>query len=112
MPEAWYQRYVQVGSCLDIVGGYPDATFKPSQAVSIPEASKMISESFQFENNASTDIWYEGYIRNLAYRGAIPTTIEALTSDLTRGQMAEIIYRLKTGRTTLATHTLTSLKAG
>lgn len=109
--EAWYQRYVQIGSCLGIVQGYPDSTFQPDQNVTLPEASKMISESFQFNNEVPGEVWYEGPINNLAYRGALPTTISNLTSALTRGQIAEIIYRLKSGKTKLATHSLRSLKA-
>ena len=110
IPEAWYKRYVQVSSCLDIVGGYPDGSLKPDQGVSVTEASKMISNAFQFENNTKSDVWYEGFINNLAIRGALPTTIENIESALTRGQVAEIIYRLKSGKTKLATHTLTSLR--
>lgn len=111
LKEAWYQRYVQVASCLGVVQGYPDSSFRPDQNVTLPEASKMISESFQFDNEVSGEIWYEGPITNLAYRGALPTTITDLTSELTRGQVAEMIYRLKSGKTKLATHTLSSLRA-
>lgn len=111
MKEAWYQRYIQVASCLDIVSGYPDGSFKPEAPVFVTEASKMISNAFGFENKAASLAWYDNYVRNLSLRGALPTTIESIDSALKRGQMAEIIYRLKTGKTTLASHSLSSLEA-
>lgn len=111
-PEAWYQRYIQVASCLELVEGYPDGSFKPDQPVFITEASKMISGAFGFEASGAEAVWYEPYVRTLSLRGALPTSIETISSELTRGQMAEIIYRLESGKTGLASHTLSSLKAG
>jgi hypothetical protein len=110
--ESWYQRYVQVASCLEIVEGYPDGSFKPAAPVYITEASKMISNTFGFVNNVVSVTWYDNYVRNLSLRNALPTTIETINSELTRGQMAEIIFRLKTGRFGLASHSLMSLEAG
>jgi len=112
MKEAWYQRYIQVASCLEIVSGYPDGSFNPAAPVFVTEASKMISNTFGFENKATSLTWYDNYVRNLSLRGALPTSIEMIGSELTRGQMAEMIYRLKTGKTTLASHSLSSLEAG
>ena len=112
MPEAWYQRYVQVASCLEIVDGYPDGSFLPAAPVLLTEASKMISKAFGYTNDSTSLVWYDNYVRNLSVRGALPTTIETIDAELNRGQVAEMIYRLKTGRTGLASHTLSSLKAG
>ena len=112
LKEAWYQRYVQVASCLGLVDGYPDGSFQPGKAINITEASKMISNAFGYSHSAETMIWYEQYVNNLAARGALPTTIKNINSELTRGQVAEIIYRLKNSKLTLASHSLHSLEAG
>jgi hypothetical protein len=112
LKEAWYQRYVQVASCLNLVSGYPDGSFQPAKAINISEASKMISNAFQYHNNPETAVWYEQYVNNLAARSALPTTIKSISSELTRGQVAEIIYRLKNTKLTLASHSLSSLEAG
>lgn len=110
--EAWYQRYVQVASCLRLVDGYPDGSFQPGKAVNITEASKMISNAFRYTDNPETAVWYEAYVNNLAIRSALPTTIKNISAELTRGQVAEIIYRLKNSKLTLASHSLNSLEAG
>ncbi len=44
-----------------------------------------------------TDVWYEGYVRGLAGQNAIPTSIVSFDHHITRGEMAEMIYRLKAG---------------
>lgn len=62
----------------------------------------MISNSFQFiarNSELATTNWFEPYIQQLASRSAIPTTIQSVGHNLTRGELAEIIYRLKTGKT-------------
>ena len=41
--------------------------------------------------------WYAPYVHYLANRAAIPLTISSLDQMITRGQMAEIIFRLRTG---------------
>ena len=112
LKDAWYERYVQVGSCLELVSGYPDGSFQPARAVNVTEASKMISNAFQYNKNPATDIWYEQYVNNLAARSALQTTIKSIASEVTRGQVAEIIYRLKNTKLTLASHSLRSLEAG
>ena len=107
---AWYQNDVIFASCIGFVGGYPDGTFKPANPVTVAEAAKIISNVFVHNITTTDGAWYEGFINNLAAKRAIPTTINSVGGELTRGQMAEMIYRSKTGKTNLASHTLTSLQ--
>ena len=109
--NAWYYGYLSSAMCARMVGGYPDNTFKPANPVLITEAAKIISNGFGHNVTATSGAWYEGFINNLAAKRAIPTNIAGVGSELTRGQMAEIIYRLKNNKTNLASHTLTSLTA-
>ncbi|MFA4891550.1 MAG: hypothetical protein WC604_04380, partial [Candidatus Gracilibacteria bacterium] len=41
------------------------------------------------------DPWYKNYVTVLSENGAIPTSISGFGANLTRGEMAEIIYRLE-----------------
>lgn len=106
---AWFYPYIEEAMCGGVVSGYPDGTFKPGNSVLVSEAAKIISKGFGDYVEDTGGAWYEGYINNLADQGALPTTISSVGSELTRGQMAEIIYRLKTGTTSLPSHTLGSL---
>lgn len=109
---AWYETYLQGATCSGLIGGYPDGSVKPANPVLLTEAAKIISNRLTPGVETSTGgSWYAPFINNLASKGALPTTISGVSAELTRGQMAEIIYRLKTGKTSLPSHTLTSLES-
>ena len=58
---------------------------------------------------ATDGVWYYPYLDNLGARGVIPQTIKSVDANLTRGQMAEMIYRLKEGITYKDSHDRASL---
>lgn len=85
-----------------IVKGYPDAYFRPNQPIVFSEAAKMITGAFRkidagFPNLAfhSGDPWYKKSIDELQFLDAVPKSIDNFSKEITRGEMAEIIYRLK-----------------
>lgn len=92
--SAWYAKYVCMGKTDDIVDGYPDGTFRPTEYVSFVEAAKMIVITMGYLAYPNEEVWYEPYVYALGDRNAIPTSIAGFSVDLTRGEMAEIIYRL------------------
>lgn len=77
-----------------MIGGYPDGTFKPEKNISFAEAAKIIAVAFGREVSSGGSVWYEGYVRSLADAHAIPVSITDFTKQLSRGEMAEMIYRL------------------
>jgi hypothetical protein len=108
--DAWYGHYLCRATDDHIVGGYPDKTFHPDQPITFAEASKMIAEGmtrivqtseyngdtyngFHFPQKTS-GTWYEGYINWLADYKAIPTDIQKFDQQMSRGQVAEVFYRL------------------
>lgn len=114
---AWYAPYLQAARCTGIAGGYSDGTFRPAASINVAEAAKIIVKATGVE--ATTTIpacegacpWYEGYVRMLEAHGAIPTSIASLDSLLTRGEMAEMLYRLTTGNADKPSHTYDGLAA-
>lgn len=107
----WYSPYLCLASQHSIIQGYPDGSFRPSQPINFVEAAKMIAMvNFYFTNGvfygdrrlptSEDGTWYGAYVRYLGDAGAIPTSIQSLDQSLTRGEMAEMIYRLKAGVTT------------
>ena len=93
-PTSWYAKYVCYGSGEGYVDGYPDGTFDPTGYVTFSEAAKMIVVTMGYLVYPDVDPWYEPYILKLEEKNAIPTSIHEVRSDMTRGEVSEIIYRL------------------
>jgi hypothetical protein len=107
-PE-WYFDYVCIGKLNGFIGGYPDGSFRPANEINFVEAAKIVVEAAAIETAAS-DPWYARYVNLLADRGAIPTSITAFDQKITRGQMAEIMYRLRTKVTDLPSRSYSDLQ--
>lgn len=105
---AWYATFAHKARCRGIVAGYLDGTFKPMNAINLAEAAKIIVNAERVqqlpllaEDGSATvpesDPWYEQYVMALALYNAIPTSITSFDQNITRGEMAEMIYRLRMG---------------
>lgn len=105
----WYLDYVCVGKHNGFIKGYPDGSFKPAQDINFVEAAKIIVGGFG-EIVMPGDPWYKAYVDELAGKNAIPTTITTFSQKITRGEMAEIIYRMKANVTTLPSQKYADLK--
>ena len=95
----WFAEYVCTAKNVGIVGGYPDGRFQPANPISFVEAAKIISNAFAISSGASSSVWYEPFVLALEGRKAIPLEVQRLDHPITRGQMAEMIYRLHANRT-------------
>ena len=84
-----------------LVDGYPDGLFHPSDSINFVEAAKIISNVFSLDikNQATGEFWYRPYVQSLSDLHAIPVSITHFGQALTRAEMAEMVYRLKTDRT-------------
>jgi len=92
--EAWFAQFVCTAKANGIINGYADGTFKPGQNVTFVEAAKIISLGFGQDLAADTELWYRPYVDYLSTQSAIPETVNEVAKNITRGEMAEIIYRL------------------
>lgn len=92
---AWFTPYVCIAEQEGIIGGYPDGTFGYANNITFAEASKIITNTLIEPTTEGTDIWYKPYVKKLEDHSAIPTTIEDFSHKITRGEMAEMIWRLK-----------------
>jgi len=101
VPEkAWFAKYVCMAKKHSVVDGYPDKTFHPSNFINFAEASKIIDEALNVEQDktGTNGEWFAGYIKGLEKKKAIPSTIQFFDKEITRGEMSEIIFRLKEKR--------------
>lgn len=103
----WYAKHLCLAVQHNIVSGYSDGTFRPEVGINAAEAAKII---------ASTDIldagghqvgtlpiviggaWYEQYMIYLADRNALPASVQYPEQSITRGELAEMIYKLSLAR--------------
>jgi len=100
--DQWYAKYVCVAKEQGIIGGYPEGTFKPEQSISFVEAAKILAESIDmflgifadFNESNPDPIWYREYVARIADYKAIPTNITRPEQTMTRGDIAEMLYRL------------------
>jgi len=94
----WIYQYSCLARNYEIINGYSDNTFRPNKPISFIEATKIISNTFGYEVEED-DVWYKPFIEKLFEKKAIPTSITELQKNITRGEMAEMVYRLKAGIT-------------
>jgi hypothetical protein len=110
--DAWYAPSVCVVRVAKIVNGYDDGTYKPNRTINVAEAMKMLASTFAFDTKTEPDdAWYMPYARALAERNAIPSSIDNFSDPITRGEMAEILYRLKADRQDKASQSIGNIRA-
>lgn len=107
--DAWYVKNICRARDGWLLTGYPDNTFRPAQNINFVEAAKILANGYaliQRQEHCGGKLcpdvdtvehpWFEQYVRALADTQAIPTSITSFDHSLTRGEMAEMIYRLRT----------------
>lgn len=107
--DEWFASFVCTAKNTGIIGGYPDGTFHPERPVSFVEAAKIISLAYDLNLPPVTDAWFERFVSGMEQSRAIPVSITTLDAPLTRGEMAEMIARLKRQDRTRSSQTLQSL---
>ncbi len=92
----WYASVVCQAKNEGWVEGYEDGTFLPGNQIGFSEAAKIVSIAYDGEESTD-EIWYKPYVEDLENKGAIPPSIESFSHQITRGEMAEVIYRTDSG---------------
>ena len=95
--DEWFAKYVCTAKRLGYIQGYPDGTFQPANYINFAEASKIITKSMGVlsDTTGTRGEWFAGYVKGLENEKAIPTTVQFFDKDVSRGEMAEVIWRLK-----------------
>ncbi len=104
--DQWFASYVCEAKSQGIVSGYDDGSFRPENTISFSEASKIVVNTLKVtKGEADANAWYKTYMTGLQNRKAIPLTIEFFDEDITRGELAEMLWRIKTNNTSHASRT-------
>ncbi|MCD6109158.1 beta-propeller domain-containing protein [bacterium] len=97
--EGWFAPYVCKAKDIGLVAGYPDGTFKPERPINFAEAGKIISIGMNVSlNDSYQDTWFHKYVDALDKDKSIPPSIDTFGQYVNRGEMAEMIWRIKTGQ--------------
>lgn len=102
----WFEKYVCVGKMNNIIGGYPDGTFRGEQTINYAEAAKILVNSYGLEVGAR-DPWFVPFLEKMNVLKALPAGVDASDTvqtglqNVTRGEMAEMIYRLRSTNDTI-----------
>lgn len=107
LADAWYLPYLSTAYDLGIIEGYPDGFFRPEQTVNRAEALKMALEVLGMElefpseepfSDVPEDTWFAPYADYAKTYNIEPAQEDGLwhgEENITRGNMAEIVYRLQ-----------------
>lgn len=109
-PDDWFAPHVCLAQKRGMVKGFADGTFRPAQKVRFTEVAKLLEQAFVLPGAEGRE-WFESPVNALADRLAIPETVRSFDSLVTRGEIAEIIYRLKNPAIAKPSRTLADLQA-
>lgn len=108
--DSWYAPYVCYAIQNNIMEGYPDGTMRPESAINVPEMAKLVSVVMKLQLGGAGNNWYDKYMKALESKNALPSTLKQLSENISRGEMAEVIFRTKEGRTDKAAVTTAELQ--
>lgn len=93
--NTWYSKYVCFAKDQGILSGYDDGSFKPAQSINLAEALKITLETYFDDIPAADGAWYQKYWDYADSLGLILNEWDSASQNLTRGEMAELIYRIE-----------------
>lgn len=111
--DQWYSPYICMAVKEGIVDGYSDGSFRPEANIQFAEAAKVLSLAYDLGVGPGAEVWYENYVRRLSELNAIPVNIKSFWDQISRGDMAELIYRVdhNEGAYTKSSHSYESLSS-
>lgn len=100
----WYSQFLCLAVRHGVVSGYTDGTFRPAQTINAAEAAKIVANTDTLDPNGGPWLrtippsdggqWYDAFFDYIRSRDAMPSSIVSPQQPVTRGEMAEMIYRL------------------
>ncbi len=94
--EDWFYSYAVTASCLGILKGYNDGTFRGNNTINYAEAAKIAVNTFDIYTLNKEGEWYLQYISALNDKGLTLNPAPQPSDTVTRGQMAHIAFTLLT----------------
>jgi hypothetical protein len=94
----WYGRYVCTAKRYGMAYGNPDGTYRPNDPIIFVEAATLLARNFELDTQKPPEgLWYKPFVEALERKNAIPLSIAHFEQQITRGEMADMMYRIKSG---------------
>lgn len=93
--DAWFAKYVCLAKDKGVIGGYPDGTFGPDKNINVAESLKITLAALFPNIPDAAGSWYQKYLNYANNNGYMVTEWSDITRQITRGEMAEFIYKIK-----------------
>ena len=105
--QGWYADYLQTALYLNIIDGYPDGSFKPSNTVNKAEFMKMLIEAMNIDidpeirsmplRDVDKDAWYAPYAQFAYQKNIMDFEDRKFNANeyMTRENVAEAMYRVQ-----------------
>ncbi len=91
--SAWYAPYICVGLQNNLLSGFPDNTFRPADNVNVAQAIKFAALTGGAPL-ADGNPWFAPYAQNLSDKWAMPLSLEPISANVSRRNVAEMLYRV------------------
>lgn len=96
--NTWFAKYVCLAKDKGVIGGYPDGTFGPDRNINVAESLKITLEAVYGANIPSAEgAWYQKYVDYAVSNGFMLDAWGDPGKEITRGEMAEFIYKISIG---------------
>lgn len=94
--DAWFAPAVCAAKQRGFVSGDPAGNFNPSLPVNLAETAKIASGIWQLSVSAPRpgQAWFAPALQTFSIQGFIPRTFGWIGQPVTRGELAEIVWRL------------------
>ncbi|QQS58732.1 S-layer homology domain-containing protein [Candidatus Peregrinibacteria bacterium] len=92
----WFTPYICTAKKNGIISGFGDDTFRGEENVTMYEALKIIFETYEVDTSSyekPEQEWYEKYIDDAKSTGLLVDASHEANDTITRGNMAELIFR-------------------
>lgn len=94
--NAWYTKSICLSKQKGWLGGYANGKVKPAAAITLAESLKIMAVVFEMPVTPLTDgqAWYLPYLESMRTTNYIPASFTSIDQKVTRGQVAELLYRI------------------
>ncbi len=96
----WWASYACYLKGRLIIQGFENNTFRGSTTITFKEAAKILTVLYDIpvvEDPIYNEIWYHKFMFTLAEKQYVPQSIINANHYITRGELAEMVYRIKEG---------------
>jgi len=94
--EEWFADDVCFALKNKYVSGHPDGFFRPAENINFVEAATILTRAYKYPVDArNNERWYHKFVTALEATRAVPREITSFNHLVTRGGMAEMIWRIQ-----------------